>query len=99
MAQAGVLGGADAVLDPGVGAVAGFVPGAGIVSAAVSSAQTLGNTSGSGMGGPYAGALSAGAGAVSSTSIPGTGTGGGTVVGGGTATGGWPTAALRCPSA
>ena len=60
----------------GVGAVAGFVPGAGIVSAAVSSAQTFSGASGSGMqGGPYVGVMSTGAGAVPTTNLPGVGTG------------------------
>ncbi|MBN8231368.1 hypothetical protein JYK02_28040 [Corallococcus macrosporus] len=60
----------------GVGAVAGFVPGAGIVSAAVSSAQTFSGASGSGMaGGPYVGVMNTGSGAVPSTNLPGTGTG------------------------
>ncbi|NOK39786.1 hypothetical protein [Corallococcus exercitus] len=60
----------------GVGAVAGFVPGAGIVSAAVSSAQTFSGASGSGMqGGPYVGVMNTGSGAVPSTNLPGPGTG------------------------
>jgi hypothetical protein len=70
----------------GVGAVAGFVPGAGIVSAAVSSAQTFSGASGSGMaGGPYAGVMNTSAGAVPSTNLPGTG-GAGLPVGGGSST-------------
>lgn len=81
----------------GVGAVAGFVPGAGIVSAAVSSAQTFSGASGSGMaGGPYVGVMNTGAGAVPSTNLPGVGgsglpsTGGSTSLGTsvGTSTGG-----------
>ncbi|MBN9683759.1 MULTISPECIES: hypothetical protein [unclassified Corallococcus] len=78
----------------GVGAVAGFVPGAGIVSAAVSSAQTFSGASGSGMqGGPYVGVMNTASGAVPSTNLPGVGgsglpstggsTGLGTSVGGG----------------
>ncbi|MGE6762461.1 hypothetical protein D7X55_39360 [Corallococcus sp. AB049A] len=60
----------------GVGAVAGFVPGAGIVSAAVSSAQTFSGASGSGMqGGPYVGVMNTASGAVPSTNLPGAGTG------------------------
>lgn len=60
----------------GVGAVAGFVPGAGIVSAAVSSAQTFSGASGSGMqGGPYVGVMNTGSGAVPTTNLPGPGTG------------------------
>lgn len=60
----------------GVGAVAGFVPGAGIVSAAVSSAQTFSGAAGSGMaGGPYVGVMSTGSGAVPSTNLPGAGSG------------------------
>ncbi|NOJ96959.1 hypothetical protein D7W82_38150 [Corallococcus sp. CA049B] len=58
----------------GVGAVAGFVPGAGIVSAAVSSAQTFSGASGSGMqGGPYVGVMNTASGAVPSTNLPGVG--------------------------
>ncbi|RKH43147.1 hypothetical protein [Corallococcus llansteffanensis] len=70
------LNNAAGVVGAGVGAVAGFVPGAGIVSAAVSSAQTFSGAAGSGMaGGPYAGVVNTGSGAVPTTSMPGTGTG------------------------
>jgi hypothetical protein len=98
--QSGLNNAAGAV-GAGVGAVAGMVPGAGIVSAAVSSAQTFSGVSGSGIaGGPYAGAAGSGgglgagsmsmlSGAVPSTGIPGTGTGGtnSSTLGTGTASG------------
>ncbi|AFE06493.1 hypothetical protein COCOR_05644 [Corallococcus coralloides DSM 2259] len=72
----------------GVGAVAGFVPGAGIVSAAVSSAQTFSGASGSGMqGGPYVGVMNTASGAVPSTNLPGVGGAGLPSTGGGTALG------------
>ncbi|RKG58717.1 hypothetical protein D7X30_14035 [Corallococcus sp. AB011P] len=72
----------------GVGAVAGFVPGAGIVSAAVSSAQTFSGASGSGMqGGPYVGVMNTGAGAVPSTNLPGVGGSGLPSTGGSTSLG------------
>ncbi|RKG82940.1 hypothetical protein [Corallococcus terminator] len=70
------LNNAAGVVGAGVGSVAGFVPGAGIVSAAVSSAQTFSGAAGSGMaGGPYAGVMNTGSGAVPTTSMPGTGAG------------------------
>ncbi|NNB89308.1 hypothetical protein HJC10_40190 [Corallococcus exiguus] len=72
----------------GVGAVAGFVPGAGIVSAAVSSAQTFSGASGSGMqGGPYVGVMNTGSGAVPSTNLPGVGGSGLPSTGGSTSLG------------
>ncbi|MBN8466553.1 hypothetical protein JYJ95_08515 [Corallococcus exiguus] len=72
----------------GVGAVAGFVPGAGIVSAAVSSAQTFSGASGSGMqGGPYVGVMNTASGAVPSTNLPGVGGSGLPSTGGSTSLG------------
>jgi hypothetical protein len=79
------LNSAGSAVGAGVGAVAGFMPGAGIVSAAVSSAQTFSGASGSGMaGGPYVGVMNTSAGAVPSTNLPGTGSG--PSIGGGSST-------------
>lgn len=52
------LNSAASAVGTGVGAMAGMIPGGQIVSAAVSSMHTFSSTSGSGMGGPYAGVMS-----------------------------------------